>query len=71
MYIYLFPIELSANAGEIKAAAKLMYYGGDFAELLLAIALFYHWYQRRTRRLKRTSGTSTQAVKSEQIIQPD
>ncbi|MEV7329426.1 cytochrome c oxidase assembly protein [Micromonospora sp. NPDC093244] len=29
-----------------RAAAQLMYYGGDLAELLLAVALFATWYHR-------------------------
>ncbi|MFC5927196.1 cytochrome c oxidase assembly protein [Micromonospora vulcania] len=32
-----------------RAAAQLMYYGGDLAELLLAVALFATWYHRPTR----------------------
>ncbi|MEU4379255.1 cytochrome c oxidase assembly protein [Micromonospora echinofusca] len=31
----------------LRAAARLMYYGGDVAELLLATALFAAWYHRR------------------------
>jgi putative membrane protein len=34
------------DAGAMRAAAQLMYYGGDVAELLLAIALFATWYRR-------------------------
>ncbi|MCO1595395.1 cytochrome c oxidase assembly protein [Micromonospora sp. RHAY321] len=33
-----------------RSAAQLMYYGGDVAELLLAVALFATWYHRRTPR---------------------
>ncbi|WP_410810119.1 cytochrome c oxidase assembly protein [Micromonospora sp. 067-2] len=33
-----------------RSAAQLMYYGGDIAELLLAVALFATWYHRRTPR---------------------
>ena len=29
-----------------RSAAQLMYYGGDLAELLLAVALFATWYHR-------------------------
>lgn len=65
MYIYLFPTELSANAAEIKAGAKLMYYGGDFAEFLLAIALFYYWYQRRTRKRRRAPSAAVRRLESE------
>ncbi|MDG4778846.1 cytochrome c oxidase assembly protein [Micromonospora sp. WMMD961] len=35
---------------EFQSAAQLMYYGGDLAELLLAVALFATWYAHRTRR---------------------
>lgn len=33
-----------------RSAAQLMYYGGDVAELLLAVALFATWYHRPLRR---------------------
>ncbi|MBG6068248.1 cytochrome c oxidase assembly protein [Micromonospora ureilytica] len=33
-----------------RAAAQLMYYGGDLAELLLAVAVFATWYNRPGRR---------------------
>ncbi|MFI6785319.1 cytochrome c oxidase assembly protein [Micromonospora sp. NPDC050276] len=32
-----------------RSAAQLMYYGGDLAELLLAVALFASWYHARRR----------------------
>ncbi len=32
---------------EIVAAAQVMYYGGDLAEVALAVALFGAWYRRR------------------------
>jgi putative membrane protein len=35
------------DADAVRAAAQLMYYGGDFAELLLAVALFAGWYRHR------------------------
>ncbi|RIK36701.1 MAG: cytochrome c oxidase assembly protein [Chloroflexi bacterium] len=47
MYIYLWPPNTSHSADEIRAAAQLMYYGGDLAELFLVVALFATWYQRR------------------------
>lgn len=47
MYIYLFPFNTFHNADEIRSAAKIMYYGGDIAEILLAIALLAGWYYRR------------------------
>ena len=52
---------LYARAGELppgthqpvttaEAAAQLMYYGGDVAEVLLAVAVLAQWYRRRARR---------------------
>ena len=45
MYGYLLPRHTANAAEEIMAAAQLMYYGGDLAELLLAMALFAGWYR--------------------------
>lgn len=39
MYGYLWPRGADHGVEEIEAAAQLMYYGGDLAELLLAVAL--------------------------------
>lgn len=50
MYAYLFPRNSPHSREQIQEAAKLMYYGGDFSELLLAVALFALWYQKRGRR---------------------
>ncbi|GAB3166091.1 cytochrome c oxidase assembly protein [Telluribacter humicola] len=47
MYAYLYPRHSPHPAEEIQAGAKLMYYGGDLSELLLAVALFSIWYQKR------------------------
>lgn len=49
MYARLYPHNSPHSYEQIRAAAKLMYYGGDFAELLLTIALFALWYQKRGR----------------------
>jgi putative membrane protein len=38
-----------ATSPDLRAAAQLMYYGGDAVELLLATALFHSWYRRRGR----------------------
>lgn len=38
-----------AATADDRAAAQLMYYGGDLAELLLAAALFSVWFRRRSR----------------------
>lgn len=40
MYAYGWPAGAHHSLEEVRAGAKIMYYGGDFAELLLVIALF-------------------------------
>lgn len=50
MYGYLWPRGTPHGPDEIRAAAQLMYYGGDAAELLLAVALFAMWYRMGARR---------------------
>ncbi len=40
-------------AGEIRAAAQLMFYGGHLAELLVLVALFAAWYRRGGRAHRR------------------
>ncbi len=52
MYAHHWPQGTHHSAEEIEAAAQLMYYGGDFAEVLLAIALFAAWYRAGSRRLR-------------------
>ncbi|MCC9166356.1 cytochrome c oxidase assembly protein [Pontibacter harenae] len=47
MYAYLYPLNSPYSSIEIREAAKLMYYWGDLSELLLTIALFSLWYQKR------------------------
>lgn len=49
MYAYGYPRGTSHSLEEIQAAAKLMYYGGDLAELLLTLALFLAWRHARSR----------------------
>jgi putative membrane protein len=44
------PFGTGVDVAAVRSAARLMYYGGDVAELLLAIALFAGWYRRRGRR---------------------
>jgi putative membrane protein len=41
------------DAAEVEAAARLMYYGGHVADLLLLVALFATWYRRTGRALAR------------------
>lgn len=43
MFAYGWPRGTAHSTAEIEAAARLMYYGGDIAELLLAIVLFHSW----------------------------
>ena len=49
MYGYGYPRGTMADPGEIQAAAQWMYYGGDLAGLLLTVAFFNLWFQRRNR----------------------
>lgn len=45
MYAYSWPRNTPHNLEQIQEAAQLMYYGGDFAELLLVVVLFTNWYR--------------------------
>ena len=47
MYAYIFPRNSPHNEDQIQQAAKLMYYWGDLSKLMLTIALFVIWYQKR------------------------
>lgn len=47
MYGYHFPRNTHHEIEEIQAAAQWMYYGGDFAEILLVVTLFAMWYRAR------------------------
>lgn len=66
MYAYGFPRGTPHDPGEIQVAAQLMYYGGDLAELLLAVAFFAacpmraaDWVQGpRVRRLRPRGGVA-------------
>ncbi|HSP59233.1 MAG TPA: cytochrome c oxidase assembly protein [Halomonas sp.] len=46
MYGYAWPRNTHHGIEEIQAAAQVMYYGGDAAEALLALAFFILWYRR-------------------------
>ena len=50
MYAHLWPRHTPHPLTQIQEAAQWMYYGGDVAEGLLAVALFAGWYQARGRR---------------------
>lgn len=60
MYIYLWPLGVAADAEQIRTAAKLMYYGGDLAEIVLLIVLFAQWY--RNPRCQRDLASQTVSV---------
>lgn len=47
MYGFLWPQGTPHGTDEIHAAAQLMYYGGNLAEVLLVVALFAMWYRAR------------------------
>lgn len=49
MYINLWPSGTFSTAEEIRSAAQIMYYGGDLAEALLAVVLFYGWLEKSKR----------------------
>jgi putative membrane protein len=49
------PPGASHDLDQVQAAAQLMYYGGDLAELLLAVALFAGWYRTGRRAARRTA----------------
>lgn len=55
MYAHLWPRGTDQGELQIHAAAKIMYYGGDFAELLLIIIFFAVWYQKKDRPYYRIS----------------
>lgn len=59
MYIYGFPYGTSHSLEDIRAGAQLMFYGGDLAEVILAILLF----SERSRR-GRTHTKSSSALAS-------
>ncbi|MCR6652906.1 MAG: cytochrome c oxidase assembly protein [Cellvibrionaceae bacterium] len=50
MYIHLFPFDTPHSAEDIRTGAQRMYYGGDMAEVLLAILLFYQQRHHTRRR---------------------
>ena len=46
------PPGAGSDPAALREAARLMYYGGDLAELLLAVVFFAAWYRRRPRRAR-------------------
>ncbi|MCS2608070.1 cytochrome c oxidase assembly protein [Halomonas dongshanensis] len=53
MYAEGFPRGTGHGLDEIQAAAQLMYYGGDLAEMLLAVVLLTLWLRRPVERRER------------------
>lgn len=47
MYAHLYPLNSPHNDDQLREGAKLMYYWGDLAELLLVVILFTMWYYNR------------------------
>jgi putative membrane protein len=47
----------SHDLDQVQAAAQLMYYGGDLAELALAVALFAGWYRTPSSRSARRAAS--------------
>lgn len=43
-------VDVAATGGELRAGATVMYYGGDLAEILLALALLVTWRPERAPR---------------------
>lgn len=47
MFAYSYPRNSIHSETEIQAGARMMYYGGDLVELILIIALFMLWYNKK------------------------
>lgn len=62
MYGYGFPRGMVTDPEEARAAAEWMYYGGDVAELLIAIAFFALWF--RSNRLPGPLGERSLTVRA-------
>lgn len=67
MYAHHFPRNTMYSSSEIEDAALIMYYGGDLAEVLLAIAFFGIWYRARNCSTRMTGGL--RQLKSESLRQ--
>jgi len=50
MYGYGYPRDTGYRLTDIEAAAQLMYYGGNLAEIVLALLLFAGWFRREAKR---------------------
>lgn len=58
MYAYGFPRGTHHTLEQIEAAAQTMYYGGDLAEWLLAVAFFAAWLGPRNRKVPFLGGVT-------------
>lgn len=67
MFAYGYPQGTGHNITEIEEAAKLMYYGGDLAEILLAIAFFAIWFRNQRRRQDKASLPTEQYGAQQQV----
>lgn len=59
LYAHGYPRGATHDLEEIRAAAQLMYYGGDIVELVLVIILFATWYRAAGRRLRSVAAAHT------------
>ncbi|MEV6780962.1 cytochrome c oxidase assembly protein [Streptomyces sp. NPDC051098] len=57
-----FWVDIRAPVDQVQAGAEIMYYGGDFAELLLAAALVSTWRPRDRRVTPRSAGAPGRAA---------
>ena len=67
-------VQVPVTAAQRQGAGELMYYGGDIAELLLAIALVLTWRPRRAGRstTQRTSNARASATgEQSRLIEPE
>ena len=70
MYGYGLPRGTAHGPDEIRAAARLMYYGGDLAEGLLAGALFGRWYRSRRAAGERGTGPAARPASPALGVRP-
>ena len=61
MYAGAHPRGTGQDPEQLRAAAELMYYGGDVAELALAVAVCAAWYRRPVRRAGARTGAAARA----------
>nr|WP_240977821.1 cytochrome c oxidase assembly protein [Knoellia sp. DB2414S] len=64
-------VQIDVPAGELRGAGDLMYYGGDIAELLLALALVTTWRTRRQTRQQMPSLRTTASHDDHRPVEVD